>query len=119
MVLTRAERDTGPILIAGDFNMSDQSSDYQRIAKDYKDAYHERGWGLGFTFPDFAYASALPANLPLMSLLIRPIARLDYVFHNADLQVLSARVIANSGGSDHRPVLTEFSLKSPQISAIH
>jgi vancomycin resistance protein VanJ len=119
VILSRAKRDTGPVIIAGDFNMSDQSSDYQRIAQDFNDAYRERGWGLGFTFPDFAYASALPANLPVMSLFVRPLARLDYVFHSADLQALSAYVVANSGGSDHRPVLAEFSVKSPQISATH
>jgi endonuclease/exonuclease/phosphatase (EEP) superfamily protein YafD len=108
VVLARAEQDSGPTIIAGDFNMSDQSSDYGRISERFRDAYRESGWGLGFTFPDFSHANAMTVNAPVLSLLVRPLARIDYVFHSADLVARSAHVLAESGGSDHRPVLVEF-----------
>ncbi|MBI5566245.1 MAG: endonuclease/exonuclease/phosphatase family protein [Chloroflexi bacterium] len=107
-VLARAGRDREPIIIAGDFNMSDQSSAYLRIRQRFNDAYRESGWGLGFTFPDFSHANAMTVDAPLLSMFIRPMARIDYVFHSVDLITRSARVLADSGGSDHRPVLVEF-----------
>jgi endonuclease/exonuclease/phosphatase (EEP) superfamily protein YafD len=111
VVLSRVEHDHGAIIIAGDFNMSDQSSDYLRISQRFKDAYRESGWGLGFTFPDFSHANAMTVNAPLLSMFIRPMARIDYVFHSVDLAARSARVLADSGGSDHRPVLVEFDMQ--------
>ena len=111
VVLSRVENDRGAIIIAGDFNMSDQSSTYLRIRQRFNDAYRESGWGLGFTFPDFSYANAMTVDAPLLSMFIRPMARIDYVFHSAELAARSARVLADSGGSDHRPVLVEFDVQ--------
>ena len=111
VVLSRVEHDHGAIIIAGDFNMSDQSSAYLRIRQRFNDAYRESGWGLGFTFPDFSHANAMTVDAPLLAIFIRPMARIDYVFHSADLVARSARVLADSGGSDHRPVLVEFDVQ--------
>lgn len=111
VILERVKRDHGAVIVAGDFNMSDQSSDYQRLRGYFKDAYRESGWGLGFTFPDLAYSNALPVDVPLLSAVVRPVARLDFIFYNESLESMSARVGATSGGSDHRPVLAELVLK--------
>ncbi|MEO8609499.1 MAG: endonuclease/exonuclease/phosphatase family protein [Chloroflexota bacterium] len=89
-VLARAAHDSTPILIAGDFNMTDQTGDYQRIAAQFGDSYREVGWGLGFSFPDLGQQILL--------------ARIDYVFHSRDFQAVEARVWPTSGGSDHRPL---------------
>jgi endonuclease/exonuclease/phosphatase (EEP) superfamily protein YafD len=110
-VLVRAEKDNGPVLIAGDFNMNDQSEDYNRITARYHDAYREVGWGFGFTFPDFAQVNARPAILSFVWM--RPVARIDYVFHSDHWQASEARVWPSSGGSDHRPVLARLALKAP------
>ncbi len=102
----RAQHDSGPIIIVGDFNMTDQSDDYKLITSHYLDTYREVGWGLGFTFPDFTFASASPVPHNLLPL--RPVVRLDYLFHNTSIQALDAHVWNSSGGSDHRPVFAEF-----------
>jgi vancomycin resistance protein VanJ len=109
-VLDRAAQDTGAVVIAGDFNMPDQSDDYQRITAQYMDTYREVGWGLGLTFPDFSYANAVPDELPSLSLPIRPLVRLDYIFHSDALTALEARVWPTSGGSDHRPVFARLAI---------
>ena len=95
-VLARAAQDSTPILIAGDFNMTDQTGDYQRITAQFNDSYREVGWGLGFSFPDLGQ--------PIL------LARLDYVFHSRDFQAVEARVWPTSGGSDHRPLFVTLVL---------
>lgn len=107
-VLNRASQDSGAVLIVGDFNMADQSDDYAQITRVYTDAYCEAGWGLGFTFPDFSAANATPFDL--IALPIRPIVRLDYIFHSDSITTLTAQVWHTSGGSDHRPVTAELAL---------
>ncbi len=107
-ILRRATQDEGAVIIAGDFNMTDQADDYRRLVQQYSDTYREVGWGLGLTFPDCSYACAVPVNASLLKLVGRPLARIDFIFHSADLQPLSARVWPTSGGSDHRPVVVEF-----------
>lgn len=109
-VLNRANLDEGAVLIVGDFNMSDQSDDYGHITSVYSDAYREAGWGMGFTFPDFSAVNATPFDL--VALPIRPIVRLDYIFHNRAMVTLSAQVWHTSGGSDHRPVIAELAVEN-------
>jgi endonuclease/exonuclease/phosphatase family metal-dependent hydrolase len=105
VLLRRASAESGAVILAGDFNMSDQTDDYGRIVARYHDAYREVGWGLGFTFPDFSQPEAVPAEAAgAVALPIRPVARLDYVFHTAHLRAVEAKVWHTSGGSDHRPV---------------
>lgn len=110
VVLDRAAQDVGPVIILGDFNMSDQSEDYQRITARYTDTYRAVGWGLGFTFPDFSHTNAVPSELRTQSLPVQPLVRLDYIFHNETLQALEAHVWPSSGGSDHRPVFGRLAL---------
>jgi vancomycin resistance protein VanJ len=107
-VLRRVANDTDPVIVAGDFNMSDQVDDYTRITQHLEDTYREAGWGLGFTFPDFSARQAQPFHTPLLEKFGRPVARIDFIFHSNDLQALSAQVWPTSGGSDHRPVVAEF-----------
>ncbi len=115
-VLRRAARDDGAILIAGDFNMTDQASDYTRLTARFQDTYREVGWGLGLTFPDFTLSNAQPIQLPILSAIGRPVARIDFIFHSGVLQPVSARVWPTSGGSDHRPVVAEFADGSNKLS---
>ena len=89
-------------LLVRDFNMSDQSADYWRIASRHEDAYRSAGWGLGFTFssllPHIGWTPAL--------------ARLDYVFYDESFETLEARVWPHSGGSDHLPVFVTLQWSS-------
>ena len=110
-LLARVADESGPVVIAGDFNMSDQSDDYWRLATRYQDAYRMAGWGLGFTFPAeipyFGGGNYAPAFFDL----IPPLVRLDYVFYNASFTAVMAQVGAESGGSDHLPLQVELALR--------
>jgi endonuclease/exonuclease/phosphatase (EEP) superfamily protein YafD len=105
-ILDRAAKDQGPLLIAGDFNMTDQSDAYQEITARYHDSWRDVGWGLGFTFPDYSEPNAGPIALNFL----RPLFRLDYVFHNDQVLPIEAHVWPNSGGSDHHPLFVQFLL---------
>lgn len=102
-LLRRAEQVLGPVIMAGDFNMSDQSEDYGRVAARYHDAYRNIGRGMGFTFPDFSTSLPRLKGFPLL-------ARIDYVFHDESFAAIDARVWPDSGGSDHRPLVTVLAL---------
>lgn len=106
--LRRAAGERIPTLIAGDFNLTDQSADYARITALYGDTYRAAGWGPGFTFPQWRFARL---GMPLP-----PLARIDYVFHDAHFIPLEARVWPSSGGSDHRPLLARLALRAEQAS---
>ncbi len=99
-LLQRAAQATGPIVLAGDFNMEEWSADYERISALYIDSYREVGRHNGFTFPDSV------GGIPVISWFVKPAFRLDYIFHNNAVRTLKARVWHESGGSDHRPVRT-------------
>lgn len=98
-ILQHASADAGPLILAGDFNMTDQTGVYQQVASRYRDTFREVGWGLGLTFPN---NTALPS-----------LARIDYVFHDDTVQSVAARAWPTSGGSDHRPVWVRLSLSLP------
>ena len=110
VVLAKAAQDSGPVLIMGDFNMTDQSEDYQRIVQQYDDSFGAVGKGMGFTFPDLSDFQSLPSYWPLPVRLFR-FLRLDYIFHNRYFQPLHAHVWPTAGGSDHRPVFALLALK--------
>lgn len=97
-ILRRATAERGPLILAGDFNMTDQTAVYKSIAARYRDTYAERGFGLGPTFP-----GAHPYAPPL--------ARIDYVFHSDDVQGIAAKTWSTSGGSDHHPVLVQLGIR--------
>lgn len=108
-LLARIGEENRAAVMMGDFNLTDLSEDYARIAARYGDTYREVGWGMGFTFPDFSQPQALPRFLSNTTAL-PPFVRLDYIFHNDAVQALEARVWPTSGGSDHRPVFTRLAL---------
>ena len=94
-------QDEGPVLVLCDCNMSDQSDAYRALDTALDDAFHERGWGMGFSSTRFMSTHRV---LPLF-------ARIDYVWHSEHFTALDATVGATSGGSDHRPVVAELVLK--------
>ena len=95
--LKKAEQDNIPVLIAGDFNMTDQSGDYQRITANYTDSYRQVGYGMGTTFP--AHIRPFPS-----------LVRIDYVFHSEEFTALTADVLRSTGGSDHRPLVVTLAI---------
>lgn len=102
-ILERASQETTPVILMGDFNMSDLSDSYHMIASQYQDVYRAVGWGMGFTFPAATPdLSFVPYRI--RRLMTMPVARLDYIFLSSDLLPLEARVWDWSGFSDHRPL---------------
>lgn len=103
-ILNRAADEHGPMLIVGDFNMTDMSFDYGRITALYADAYRHAGRGMGFTFPAYTNIFGL-RNVP-------PLARIDFVFHSSHFQAIQASVGADAVGSDHLPLLATLIFES-------
>jgi endonuclease/exonuclease/phosphatase (EEP) superfamily protein YafD len=93
---------SGPLIVAGDFNATDQTVAYHEINRYLKDAYRERGWGFGFTYP------APPFTLGDLGVSTGPLWRIDYVFYNEDFIAVSARILTTAGGSDHFPLTAEL-----------
>lgn len=106
-LLERFAKEPGMIIVAGDFNLSDQSSDYQRLTGFFQDAYREVGRGLGLTYPDWKMPQAKIRPYPGLEF-VPLLVRLDYVFYRAPLRAIKAVVNDSSGGSDHHPVWVQF-----------
>jgi vancomycin resistance protein VanJ len=90
----------GAVVVAGDFNLTDQSASYAKLAGRLLDAHREAGWGFGNTFPDLEVRS-LPTPFPLV--------RIDYVFHSPHTMAL-ASYVGDKGGPNHRFLVAELSL---------
>ena len=100
------ERLSGPVIVGGDFNMTEHGADYTRMANRLRDAYKAVGLGLGHTFPAAGRAPRkLPAPLPVI--------RIDYVWHSDHFEPVWARVGKN-GRSDHHPVVVGLRWSSEQ-----
>ena len=100
-VLVRLEEVDSPLIVIGDFNLTDQQGLYISLTRHLRDAHRESGWGMGFTFTRF----------PRLGL---PLWRIDYVFHSPDLVALSTAV-GDCGGSDHRPVIARLAFAPESV----
>jgi endonuclease/exonuclease/phosphatase family metal-dependent hydrolase len=101
-IIDRIQVSDHDVVIAGDFNMTDQSEDYRTIRRQMNDAFLDAGWGFGFTYParsphgKFWYERHSPALL-----------RLDHLFYRGRLRARTARVGPN-GDSDHYSLIVEL-----------
>lgn len=84
-----------PLIVAGDFNLTQQSQAYRRDWSVYKNAFAEAGTGLGYT-----------KSVAFMG------ARIDHVIFSESYTVNHTQVLPK-GGSDHAPVLAEISYMNP------
>jgi len=90
-----------PVILAGDFNLTEFSDAYRCLAQRLRDGYREAGWGYGHTWPSgqshqppFSLAPRLPG-----------LTRIDYVFYSRHWRAMDATVHNRPTGSDHRPVV--------------
>lgn len=97
----QAEAVSGPVIMMGDFNMSDQSHSYKELTANFGDAFRDGGWGLGFTFPN--YRTVLGQEIET------PILRIDYIFYDEVLDIQQAEVTCFENGSDHCALRAIFS----------
>ena len=86
-----------PVLIVGDFNTTQLSQNYALLRQEYHDAFADTGNGFGFTYPA---REKLGIKLPWA------LVRIDFIFHNDYLISHETKVLTDSGGSDHRPVIS-------------
>jgi endonuclease/exonuclease/phosphatase (EEP) superfamily protein YafD len=87
----------GPVIVAGDFNMTERSADYLLMASRLRDSYKAVGRGLGHTFPAWGKSCRLfPTPWPML--------RLDYVWHSDHFSAAWARK-GDAGKSDHHPIV--------------
>ncbi len=108
--LRRIARESGPVLLVGDFNMADQSVMHKAITRQLGDSWREVGWGFGPTWPALRDLPTINLDFP-SNLTPGRIVRIDYVFHSAGIQPQSIAVWHTGAGSDHRPVYGTFVLE--------
>ena len=87
----------GPLIVLGDFNLTDQQLVYASISESLRDVHREVGWGMGFTRTPF------PGSGIAMW-------RIDYVFHSPDLVAVESQ-FGEFGGSDHRPLIAQLAFR--------
>lgn len=97
-------RTPGPLIVAGDFNATEQSVTYQRISQHLANAHRESGSGMGFSYP------APPYTFMDLKLQTGPLWRIDHIFHSREWIATEAQTLRESGGSDHFPVIATLFL---------
>ncbi len=98
IALIRMTSDAGPVLLMGDFNISDQSPDYDLLTNEgLHDAFRDTGWGFGSTWP---------ANNRFIGKFL-PFVRIDYIWHTPDFQSVNAWT-GPRAVSDHLPVIADL-----------
>jgi len=96
----RIGKESGPVLVAGDFNATVLNTPYVMIRSMLDNAFEKVGFGFGFTFP--SPARRMGALTPFM--------RIDHIFFNSRFTAHQAYVVHDAGGSDHYPVVALLSL---------
>lgn len=91
----------GPLIVAGDFNTTEQAEPYRLISRSLHNAHWEAGWGFGFSFP--SADRQFKDHTPIPSLV-----RIDHIFFNDRFYALRAGTLNRSGGSDHYPIVAEL-----------
>ena len=102
-LLGRVQQEVDPVIVSGDFNMSEYSPIYQTLSAVLSDAYRTVSWGMGHTWPGGA-SEELGDFLP-------PLFRLDYVWYRGAIRARTVQ-IGERLGSDHLPLSLEMVLYS-------
>lgn len=101
MIIDEVSQVDGPLVLVGDFNMTDQNSAYDELTQYVSDTFVERGTGLGFTFTPFG-------NYQL------PVWRIDYVFHSDEITAVDIEV-GEYAGSDHKPLIATLAVAANEV----
>lgn len=93
ILLDRLSRENLPVVVLGDFNMTDATADYRRMRAQFTDVYRATQFGIGTTYPNYGYLLPGAGVIP-------GVIRIDYGFVSHDVIPASARVL-QQGSSDH------------------
>ncbi|WP_242370952.1 endonuclease/exonuclease/phosphatase family protein [Anaeromyxobacter sp. SG26] len=104
-------RETGPVILGGDFNAPDRSQLYGMVTRALHSAHDDRGFGFGFTYPAHVW-------LPFGAVPAVPLVRIDHIFFSEALVAIRAETLDDSGGSDHRPVLAELAPRAAEPQGV-
>jgi len=107
-----AARSSLPLILTADLNSTDQNQAYRILARQLQDAWRRAGWGLGHTFGlrEKTFGGRV---LSAARWFPRWLLRIDYIFYSRHWDAVTARLGANDGGSDHRPVIAVLELRQP------
>ncbi|MEG4292191.1 endonuclease/exonuclease/phosphatase family protein [Microcoleus sp. C2C3] len=106
-LVQRVDRETLPVIVAGDFNMTDETQDYDRVQKVMQDAFRKSGWGFGFTWPQGWELKFLVKRSNWR--LNYPVCRIDYIWYSKHWGAKSSSVL-EATESDHLPIAAELIL---------
>jgi hypothetical protein len=91
MISKRAAEIDGPLIVAGDFNLPEDSAIYRRDWSRYTDSHEAAGFGFGYTWHTQRFGAL----------------RIDHILCNGYWRCLRSRV-GPDVGSDHRPVVADL-----------
>ncbi len=103
-VLHEADQTQEPMLVVGDFNLSDRELMYHAFNARMHDAFRETNWGFGFTFPN--HGALGPVEVPF------PLIRIDYVWSAGGIVPVATHVNCNNVGSDHCMLVADMALRT-------
>ncbi|MGD1715785.1 endonuclease/exonuclease/phosphatase family protein [Dapis sp. BLCC M172] len=106
-LIERLKKESLPIIVAGDFNMSEQSQDYYYLTQVLTDSWKVSGIGFGLTWPAGWRLDFLIPNSTWK--LDYPLFRIDYIWYSNHWVSKSAEVLSTTG-SDHLPLVAELVL---------
>ena len=84
-----------PVLLLGDLNTTPWSFHFQHLLKES---------GLKNSMKGFGHQPSWPSNIPFLRI------PLDHVLHSEEITIHN-RMIGRNIGSDHLPVIVDFSIK--------
>lgn len=87
---------TLPVIVAGDFNMSVESTIYREHWSDFTNAYSEVGHGFGWSYQDSPFG--VPMNI-----------RIDHILSRNGAVPLTCEV-GPDVGSDHKPLIADIAI---------
>lgn len=100
-IIEDVTRTAEPLVLVGDFNLTDQNPAYDELTQYVADTFLERGTGMGFTFTPFG-------NYPI------PVWRIDYVFHSDEITAVDIKV-GDYAGSDHKPLIATLAVAESNV----
>lgn len=95
----------GPLIVAGDFNATDQTATYHMVNRHLSEAHRQVGYGLGLSYP------APPLSFNNFPIVTGLMLRIDHIFYSDHFVVHQAVTWPHSVGSDHLPVMAQLSFK--------
>jgi len=104
-----SQKQIGPLIVAGDANVTRLNEAYKSLAGVLEDAWLQAGFGFGHSFPGpyeegNSYAQISFFRIPYW------LVSIDYIFYSNEFEAIETWMGVFYGGSDHRSVVTEIAL---------